>query len=338
MPLLDTLPCGLEVLTRICMFIFKFMNTFTSPPILERLSVLGDETRTRILALLDGSEFTVSELCSVLQLPQPTVSRHLKTLSSEGWVEARAEGRNRHYHLSPQLGDSARALWRIVRDEIDDASVVRADAERAKAVLNERSVRATAFFSESAGDWDRTRAELFGSGTGLAPLLGLVEPTWVVGDLGCGTGSLTARLAPFARRTIGVDRSEAMLGAAQARLSGIPGAELRHGEMESLPIEDGELDLAILALVLHYVVDPREALLEVRRALVPGGRLLLLDMRRHDRGPGFSDAMGHVWPGFEPEQIHAWLSDARFGSIRLQRLAPDADATGPLLFLASARA
>lgn len=327
----------LEQPWHIRMFIFTFMNTIASPPILERLSVLGDETRTRILALLDGSEFTVSELCAVLQAPQPTVSRHLKTLAAEGWVEARAEGRNRHYHLSPQLDEAARALWRIVHGEVGDGSVYRSDAERARAVLETRRMRSTAFFAESAAEWDRTRAELFGSATGLAPLLGLIDPTWVVGDLGCGTGALTARLAPFARRTIGVDRSEAMLGTAEARLHDIGTAELRCGELESLPISDGELDLAILALVLHYVVDPRAVLAEVRRTLAPGGRVLVLDMRRHDRGAGFSDAMGHVWPGFELERMEAWLADARFGSVRVQPLAPDPDATGPLLFLASAR-
>ncbi|MDE3005704.1 MAG: metalloregulator ArsR/SmtB family transcription factor [Gemmatimonadota bacterium] len=312
------------------------MNTLTSPAIFERLSVLGDETRTRILSLLDGSEFTVSELCAVLQVPQPSVSRHLKALASDGWVEARAEGRNRHYHLSPQLDDAARSLWRIVHDEVGGSSVYRADAERARSVLEKRRMRATEFFAESSAEWDRTREELFGSATGLAPLLGLIDPSCTVGDLGCGTGALSARLAPFAGRTIGVDRSEAMLSTANARLEDHENAELRCGELESLPVADNELDLAILALVLHYVVDPRAVLAEVRRTLAPGGRILVLDMRRHDRGSGFSDAMGHVWPGFELERIGAWLADARFRSIRVQPLAPDPGATGPLLFIASA--
>jgi ArsR family transcriptional regulator len=298
--------------------------------------VLGDETRTRILALLDGSEYTVSELCAVLQTAQPTVSRHLKTLASEGWVEARAEGRNRHYHLSPSLDDPARSLWRIVREEIAKGGVYLADAERARSVLETRRMRSTAFFAESAEHWDETRATLFGSATGLAPLLGLIDPSWVLGDLGCGTAALTARLAPFARRVIGVDRSEEMLATAGARLADVPNAELRCGELEALPIDDGELDLAVLALVLHHVVDPRAVLAEVRRTLAPGGRVLLLDMRRHERGPGFSEAMGHVWPGFEPERVGAWLSDARFGSVRVAPLPHDPDATGPLLFLASA--
>ena len=83
-------------------------------------------------------------------------------------------------------------------------------------------------------------------------------------------------------------------------------------------------------------MDPRAVLAEVRRTLAPGGRVLVLDMRRHDRGVEFSEPMGHVWPGFELERMQAWLSDARFGSVRVEPLAPDPDASGPLLFLASA--
>lgn len=319
-------------------FIFTFMNTMTPPPILDRLSVLGDETRTRILALLDRSEFTVSELCSALQVAQPTVSRHLKTLASEGWVEARAEGRNRHYRLSNGLDDAARALWRIVREEIRPGGVFAGDAERARAVLEHRRVRATEFFASTAENWDQMRGELFGSAVGLAPLLALLDPEWVVADLGAGTGALAARLAPFVKGVIAVDRSEAMLSTSSARLEGIANAEVRAGELEELPVADGEVDFAILALVLHYVLDPPAVFAEARRALRPGGRLVVLDMRRHERGPGFSEAMGHVWPGFEFERVSAWLSDAGFRASRIVPLPPDPAATGPLLFLAAATA
>ncbi|MDX1647536.1 MAG: metalloregulator ArsR/SmtB family transcription factor [Longimicrobiales bacterium] len=313
------------------------MNTTAAPPILERISVLGDETRTRILSLLERSEFTVSELCSVLQTPQPTVSRHLKTLASEGWVEARAEGRKRHYRLSPGLDDSARALWRIVREEIGGRGVYAADAERARAVLEHRRLRSTRFFAESAEAWDEMRAELYGSVAGFAPLLGLVEAGWTVGDLGTGTGLLASRLAPFAKTVVAVDRSEEMLAAARVRLEGVENVELRLGHLEDLPVEDGELDVAVLALVLHYVVDPPVVLDEVLRALTPGGRLLLLDMRRHQRGAGFTETMGHVWPGFESERLAAWLVDAGFVAQRVVHLPHDPEASGPLLFLASAR-
>jgi len=312
------------------------MNTLESPPILERVSVLGDPTRSRILALVERSELTVSELCSVLQVAQPTVSRHLKTLAAEGWVEARAEGRNRHYRLGSTLDDAARSLWRIVREEIGANGLYAADAERARSVLEHRRLRSTEFFAETAEGWDQMRADLFGEAIGLTPLLGLVHADWIVGDLGTGTGLLASALSPFARRVIAVDRSSEMLVTAAARVGDADNVELRRGELEALPIEDARLDAAFLALVLHYVVDPTEVLREVARALRPGGRLVLLDMRRHDRGPGFTAAMGHVWPGFELERIGAWLADAGFDSIRLVPLPPDRNASGPLLFMATA--
>jgi ArsR family transcriptional regulator len=312
------------------------MNVTATSPILDRLNALGDETRARILALLERSELTVTELASVLRAPQPSVSRHLKTLAAEGWVEARVEGRNRHYRLSPSLDAPAKELWRIVREQIEPGSVYAADAERARAVLERRRLRSAEFFARAAERWDEVREQLFGREAGLMPLLGLIPSDAHVADLGAGTGSLTETLAFVAARVIGVDRSEQMLAAASLRLAGVPNVELRRGELERLPLADGEVDLAVLALVLHYVVDPPTVLAEVRRALRPGGRVLLLDMRPHDRGPLYAEEMGHVWPGFDEGRVRGWLDDAEFAEARTVALPPGRDASGPLLFLASA--
>ena len=67
------------------------------PAILDDLSALADLTRDRLLLLVESHELTVSELCSVLQLPQSTVSRHLKALVDSGWLTSRAEGTSRWY-------------------------------------------------------------------------------------------------------------------------------------------------------------------------------------------------------------------------------------------------
>lgn len=312
------------------------MNTFAPPPILERISVLGDETRARILALLEVSEFTVSELCRALQLPQPTVSRQLRTLASEGWVESRTEGRNRHYRLSTQLDPASFSLWALVRGQVDELGSWTTDQERAVRVLEERRLRATEYFAKSARQWDEIRAELFGSATGLAPLLGLLDPGWIVADLGVGTGALAARLAPFVETVVGFDRSAEMLTAAEARLTDTANVELRRADLEELPLGSGTVDVAVLALVLHYTVDPPAVLREARRILRPGGRAVLLDMRRHDRGDRLAEEMGHLWPGFDPEVMESWLLDAGFTTVRTHLLPPDPDATGPLLFLSTA--
>jgi ubiquinone/menaquinone biosynthesis C-methylase UbiE/DNA-binding MarR family transcriptional regulator len=311
------------------------MNMTATPPILDHLSALGDPTRTRILALLERGELTVSELCAALQAPQPTVSRHLRTLAADGWVASRADGRNRHYRLSPSLDGASVELWRIVHGDLARHAVYAADAERARGVLAERHRRAAAFFAGVADGWDELRAQLFGSRADLLPLFGLLDPSWTVGDLGTGTGALAAVLAPFVRRVVAVDRSPAMLEAARRRLVDAVNVELRSGDLEELPVADGELDVAVLSLVLHYVVDPPDVLAEVRRALRPGGRVLVVEMRAHERGPEYAEDMGHVWPGFEPERLALWLSDAGFAPVRTCSLPADPAARGPLIFLAS---
>jgi ArsR family transcriptional regulator len=313
------------------------MNTNSPPPILDQLNALGDETRVRILALLERGELSVGELGAVLQVAQPSVSRHLKTLADEGWVEARQDGRLRHYRLSPTLDDGAHALWALVRGSIGAEGPYAADQERADAVRRDRRLRSSAFFARAAERWDELREELFGRDARFAPVLGLLDPEWTVGDLGTGTGALARTLAPFVRRVIGVDRSHEMLAAAAARLEGHANVELRSGKLEELPLADGELDVAVLSLVLHYVEDPARVLEEVRRTLRPGGRVVILDMRLHERGIGYADEMGHVWPGFDPDQVGSWLAATGFTDIRTHLLAPDPSASGPLLFLTSAR-
>lgn len=313
------------------------MNTTAAPPILDLLAALGDETRTRILVLLERGEFNVSELCQALQLPQPSVSRHLRTLSEDGWVASRSEGRMRHYRMSDELDPAQRRLWDVVRAGLADFPAYAADGERARGVLAERRRRSAEFFAASADEWDHLRRDLFGVRAEFLPLLGFLDREWTVGDLGTGTGGVAATLAPFVKRVIGVDRSGEMLEAAAERLAPLANAELRAGELESLPLDDGELDLAVLSLVLHYVVDPLEALLEARRTLRPGGRILIVEMRAHDRGPCYAQEMGHVWPGFEPSRMAAWLREADFAQVQAHPIPPDPDAQGPLLFIAGGR-
>ena len=169
----------------------------SAPAIFDRMSALADATRSRLLLVLERHELTVGELCQVLQLPQSTVSRHLKLLGDEGWVSARAEGTSRRYRMpADRLDADARQLWQLVRREVAELAGAAQDAERLRSVLAQRSTRSREFFSSAAGEWDRLRADLFGRRADLLGLLGLVDEAWTVGDLGCGTGQMAASLAP----------------------------------------------------------------------------------------------------------------------------------------------
>ena len=176
---------------------------------------------------------------------------------------------------------------------------------------------------------------MFGRASYLQALPALLDAKWTVGDLGCGTGQVAAALAPFVKHVIAVDRSGEMLQTARRRLRDLTNVEVRRGELEALPIADGELDVATLILVLHHLADPAEALGEAARTLRPGGRLLICDMLPHDREE-YRQQMGHVWLGFDEQHVKGLLADAGFVDIRIVPLEATTEAKGPALFAAGA--
>jgi ArsR family transcriptional regulator len=308
-----------------------------SPAIHDHLASLADTTRSRILLLLDRHELTVSELCGIVQLPQSTVSRHLKALADAGWIAARAEGTSNLYTMTrDEMDGSARRLWLLVREQVGPTRAAAQDQPRLQAVLAARRTKSQEFFSSSAGQWDRVRDDLFGDRFHLTALAAFAEREWIVGDLGCGTGTVSAALAPFVARVLAVDSSAAMVQAAKKRLQGFDNVDLRRGELESLPIDDARLDAATLMLVLHHVPEPERALGEVSRVLKPGGRVVLVDMLPHDRD-SYRQQMGHVWLGFGDEHVQRLLTGTGFEEVRIVSLPPDAKAKGPGLFVATAR-
>ena len=307
------------------------------PAILDHLSALADTTRSRILLLLDRHELTVTELCGVMQLPQSTVSRHLKALADSGWISARAEGTSNVYAMTrDELDPSARRLWALVREQVGPTPAAVNDQRRVQTILAERRTKSQEFFSSSAGQWDRLRDDLFGERFHFAALSAFSDAEWTVGDLGCGTGQMTAALAPFVAHVIAVDTSPAMLQAAKKRLQSFDNVELRRGDLEALPIDDARLDAATLALVLHHLPEPERALAEVRRVLKPRGRLLIVDMLPHDR-ESYRQQMGHAWLGFSEEHIRRILTESGFAEIRTVPLPPDTRSKGPGLFVGTAR-
>jgi ArsR family transcriptional regulator len=304
--------------------------------ILEHMSALADPTRCRMLLLLEKQELTVSELCAVLQMPQSSVSRHLKTLADDRWVASRRDGTSRFYSMAVEdLDPAARRLWPIIREQVAHTSAAGQDDRRLRGVLMRRRAKSEEFFASAAGGWDRLRSDLFGDIFYLWAVLGLIDPALVVGDLGCGTGQLTETVAPYVRRVIAVDGSAEMLDAARQRLGTARNVDLRQGQLENLPIETGELDAAMLSLVLHYSASPARALAEVGRAVRPGGRVLVVDMLPHDRQE-YQQQMGHVWLGFSDKQITRFLAGAGFRDARVRTLPADPDAKGPALFAAAA--
>jgi ubiquinone/menaquinone biosynthesis C-methylase UbiE len=304
--------------------------------ILDHMAALADPIRVRMLLPLERHELTVSELCSVLQLPQSTVSRHLKTLADGGWVVSRRDGTSRFYGMAVDgLDPGARQLWPVIREQLGGSGTDE-DERRLQSVLRRRRAKSEAFFSSASGQWDRLRVELFGERVHLTALLALLDERLVVGDLGCGTGQMSESLAPHVARVVAVDGSADMLQAARTRLQACGNIDLRQGALEALPLAAAELDAAVVSLVLHHQPEPGLVVSEAARVLRPGGRLLIVDMLPHERTE-YQQQMGHVWLGFSEETVRRHLTTAGFTAVRFQVLPADPDAQGPALFVATGR-
>lgn len=110
------------------------------------LAVLADPTRTRILRLIRDSEAgraLVGELAATLELRQPTVSHHMKTLAAEGVVQRQRDGRRVWYSLDP---DSAERIDALLGDsagadrEIDLQRIITNLAERYLGTFSKETV------------------------------------------------------------------------------------------------------------------------------------------------------------------------------------------------------
>src|SRR6185503_870993 len=125
------------------------------------MDALADETRLRLLRLLERHELGVAELVHVLQLPQSTVSRHLKVLSDEGWLTSRGQ-RTANLYRMEMADPAARKLWQLARDQTEGWATVSQDQLRLTRLLAQRRPEAQAFFAGAAGQWDKLRDELYG--------------------------------------------------------------------------------------------------------------------------------------------------------------------------------
>ena len=302
--------------------------------IYQHLGLLSEPTRVRLLILLEREELGVGELTRIVQLPQSTVSRHLKALEVAGWVERRSEGTSSLVRMGgPGLNEQSLALWAVVSSSHAEHHLSDEDLRRLDGVLAARRIDSKAFFGRVAAEWDNVRRALFGSSFALPALLTLMASDLVVADLGCGTGEVAAQLAPIFGKVIAIDRESAMLECASQRLDDFDNIDLVQADLLDLPMDDGSIDVAVLALVLHHIESPELLLSEVRRVLRPGGKALVVDMVEHDR-ERYRQSMGHHHLGFSHAAVTAHAQKAGLKLAHHRIMPQDSEAQGPALFAA----
>ena len=282
--------------------------------------LLGDEARLRILRLLSLEQLNVSELTGILGIAQSGVSRHLGLLKEADLVSERREGGYTFFKLAPSLSDGTadRApLAAFLRDAFTSASgdLARMDDARLEEV---RRLRKENFDAHAGPDTNERQLVPGRSWAAWARALGHLLPPLRVADLGCGEGYLTIETSRWAGKVIAVDRSDAVLKRARslATRRRVRNVIWKRGELEHLPIRDGAVELALLSQALHHAHDPARALVEAHRILVPGGRVLVLDLRTHDE-LWVRDRLGDRWTGFSDDQLAALLKQAGFTDVKV---------------------
>lgn len=91
-----------------------------------------DQTRLRILSLLQDGDLCVGDIVSSLQVPQPKVSRHLGQLRKAGLVTARKEGLWNHYSLATPTTEFHRKLLECAVSCFQEVPEIKSDNSRAK--------------------------------------------------------------------------------------------------------------------------------------------------------------------------------------------------------------
>ena len=309
------------------------MTTIGSTFFLDSLSALNDCARLRILRILSTQELSVGEVADVVQLPQSTVSRHLKLLLGAGFVARRTVGTTGLYRVASTMTAEATELWKIAIANSNHLPGANDDEERLVAVLAQRHSDSRTFFKNVGSDWEAVRRDLFGDRFTSTALLSLLDPSLRVVDIGCGIGNAASLVAPYVHSVVGVDREQSMLTQAKQRPDLASNIEFIEGDANDLPLKSGSLDVALFCLVLHHIEPAQEAIQEACRVVRNCGRILIIDMQRHSHDE-YQQTMGHVHKGFSKANIEKLATDSGCKLRRYHRLTPETDARGPSLFAA----
>lgn len=316
-----------------------------STTLVNVLRAAGEGTRLRLLSLLSVGEHSVKDLTEILGQSQPRVSRHLKLLADAGLIVRHAEGAWAYYGLAPSGAGGDLARWLVERIAPDDPDRQR-DLLRLEAVRAAQQEQAAAYFAKVADSWDMLRSLHVPEEAVEAAIVEVLHDRVVdlLVDVGTGTGRMLELLADHYRRGIGLDYSREMIAVARAKLAAaaIGHAQVRLGDVADLDSSLGQADVIVIHQVLHYFDDPGRGLQQARRALRPGGEMLVVDFAPHEleflrtnhahRRLGLSEAQMAAWAkgaGLRLEQTQAFPPQSADGlTVCLWRLIDQTNGTG----------
>ena len=293
--------------------------------LLKALRILGDNGRVRILRLLEKEDLSVAELQEILGMGQSRISMQLSQLKQAGFVEVRRVGQKSIYRVTAPP-ETAAILDEVLRRSAQEIKEAAHDDDGLQLVLRRRKDKLRNYFDELAGRFGRNYVP-GRSWKALSEMLLRLLPPLVIADLGAGEGTLALLLAQRAQRVIAVDNSEKMVeyGAELAQRNAVQNLDYRLGDMEELPLQDAEVDLVLMHQTLHHTLHPQTALSEAWRVLRPGGRIVILDLLKHDFEAA-RELYGDVWLGFSQVELIEMLRQAQFQAMDVSLVSREDEA------------
>ena len=288
----------------------------TTSPRWELYRVLSEPVRLRLLALAAEEELTIGELAELLGESQPNISRHAAPLKSAGLLSVRKQGTR----TLVELAKSAR-LDAVVNDALTNGrEMCAADGslDRIGEVLRARDAVGREFFARPRTEPHTVKppSEL---GAYMSAMSALIPYRSLAIDAGTGDGALLDVLAPLFERVVAIDRSEAQLARARARIRarGYENVTLVHGGFDEPAVKElaaNGADAVFASRLLHHAPKPAVAVKELMSLCVPpsathpGGALVIVDYAHHEDESMRDEA--DLWLGFEASELSRFAVEA----------------------------
>lgn len=258
-------------------------------------------------------------------MAQSRISSQLSLLRQAGLVVDRRDGKRAYYSLRPGLDPKQTTLINTAAAAIEDQPESAEDRANLERILTRRRRQSEEYFNLVAGRLGKNYCP-GRSWEAIGHLALRLVPAICIADLGAGEGLVSQLLARHAAKVWCVDNSPKMVevGTELARKNNLENLSYLLGDIESVPLPDACVDLAILSQALHHAAHPQKAVDEAYRILKPGGQVIVLDLKAH----AFEKAhelYADRWLGFKESALHAFLKKAGFNQVDVSTVSRETE-------------
>ena len=292
--------------------------------LIDIYKILSDESRFRIINILNQEELTVSEIQKILKVTQSGLSSNLALMRKANIVISRKEGKQVFYHIDSKI--FCKEIEIILENSYKIAKKMtwyQRDKRLLSQIIQLRRENTLNYFNTKSNQNKRAPGQtwklLF---EGLRFLISGKK----IADFGCGNGHLSFMLAKAGNDVFGIDDSKEQIKLANELYKNkkyLKGTSLKFlcQNMEKTTLKNNYLDIIIYSHSLHHVSRPNAALKEAHRILKKYGKIIILDIHKHEE-EWMRNLYGDFWLGLDPNQIHQSLSKIGFNEIFYQILEP----------------